>query len=151
MKALVRSTVRRMAMDLQMVERMWRIASLLIACLMGSALLGCHESDIEPESPVNDDWMVSQWQQPAITMSQRDFPPVLADNPAPLSRVPTRSISLGFMGDSPIGGGVKGDANGQYRSPLMNWPQPLPRFASDEGPYADMGPRGPIAATAVLP
>ncbi len=72
--------------------------------LLGAIALvaGCHESDIEPRSAIEDDWAIRQWQQPAGQMSQADIPRVWAENPAPMPRIRARSVSLGFVGDAPL-------------------------------------------------
>jgi hypothetical protein len=71
-----------------------------------AALAGCHESDIEPQSPVSDEWAVREWSQPVVLMSQADVPPGLPrgddGNPAPLPAEPPRSVSLGYISDAPL-------------------------------------------------
>jgi hypothetical protein len=63
--------------------------------------LGCHESELEPESPVRGDWSMAEWQAPVAYMSQSDVPSSVIVNPAPVVYRP-RSISLGFIGDAPL-------------------------------------------------
>jgi hypothetical protein len=70
--------------------------------VMAAVCMGCHSSDLEPESPIRHDWAKTQWQEPVMAMPQWDVPPVDASNPAPTQGARPRSISLGFIGDEPL-------------------------------------------------
>jgi len=72
------------------------------AVLLALTGVGCHESDIEPRSPLSDDWTVYDSEEPVEMMSQEDIPEVSAENPAPLPAEPPPSISLGCIGDEPL-------------------------------------------------
>jgi hypothetical protein len=64
------------------------------------ACAGCHESDLEPQSPLRGDWTMSQWAAPVSSIPM-EAPAVYAANPAPILYRP-RSISLGYIGDEPL-------------------------------------------------
>jgi hypothetical protein len=94
------------------------------------ALLGCHESDLEPQSPLRGDWSMAEWQAPVATIPM-EAPAVYADNPAPVVYRP-RSISLGFIGDEPL-------TPTPYSGPRWPWVQEgfhmAPAYAYGYGGY----------------
>lgn len=61
---------------------------------------GCHESDLEPASPLRGDWSMMAADLPAQAMSP-EVPALYVPNPAPVTSHP-RGISLGFIGDAPL-------------------------------------------------
>jgi hypothetical protein len=78
-----------------------RVSSVLVAVSMCSALAcGCHESDLEPQSPLKGDWTMAKWDAPAAAMPVM-VPSLYAGDPAPIMVRP-RSISLGYIGDGPL-------------------------------------------------
>jgi hypothetical protein len=81
---------------------LFSLCGLALAAAIAVCATGCHESDLEPESPLRGDWSITQWQQSAATMSQADIPHYAVVNPAPLPLERPRSVSLGFIGDAPL-------------------------------------------------
>ncbi len=74
----------------------------MAVALLGVGLAGCHESDIEPRSPIDDDWALQDTQRPVLAMSQDDIPLADVSNPCPLPAEPPRVINLGTIGDAPL-------------------------------------------------
>jgi hypothetical protein len=77
----------------------FRALSLVLAAA-AVPLAGCHESELEPQTP-DQVWAVERpgaGLEAAYTMS----PTPAVFNPAPLPRDRPRSVSLGYIGDSPL-------------------------------------------------
>jgi len=76
------------------------LVCLLRACACALGLAGCHESDLEPASPLRGDWSMRAADIPAQAMSP-EVPALYVPDPAPITARP-RSVSLGFIGDEPL-------------------------------------------------
>jgi hypothetical protein len=108
-------------------ERLRLSFGLLLTLQVGMlSLAGCHESDIEPETPISDEWAVRDVGRPVVLMSQADIPPADFGNPAPLPAEPPRSVSLGYISDAPLS---------QVYVP-RRWPWVQEPFHIDRWPYA---------------
>jgi hypothetical protein len=113
------------------MERLRPTVCVVLLGLVGSLLGGCHESDLEPQSPLRGDWSMSHWATPAAAMPI-EVPSLAVVDPAPISYRP-RSISLGFIGDAPL-------TQTPYYGPRWPWVQEpfyygAPAYAYGYGGY----------------
>ncbi len=83
-----------------MARRSSFVVMVLLSLAGLSLMAGCHESDLEPQSPLRGDWTMSGWQAPVASVPM-EAPLVYAENPAPVL-YRARSVSLGYIGDAPL-------------------------------------------------
>ena len=92
---------------------------ILVGLALAVLVAGCHESEIEPASPIRDDWARASFQDPEEMFW--DVPPPVVTNPAPVVYRPA-SISLGYVGDAPLT---------ETPAQAPHWPWVQERFQAD--------------------